>query len=122
MIELRNKQNTGWAQKGPDDLLAITYPTSDVQRSLEAVSAATPGKPIVFLGQRGRGGLRRDSCQVHWWFHHQARYPHPPLVPRRCFHRSPNTTLVATCGDRDPVGASLPFSWLADRAVPRVRV
>ena len=54
-IELRNKQNTGWAQKGPVDLLAITYPTSDVQRSLEAVSAATPGKPIVFLGQRGCG-------------------------------------------------------------------
>ena len=46
-IELRNKQNTGWAQKGPEDLLAITYPTSDVMRSLEAVSAATPGKPVV---------------------------------------------------------------------------
>ena len=54
-IELRNKQNTGWAQRGPEDLLAITYPTSDVQRSLEAVSAAAPGKPVVFLGQRGRG-------------------------------------------------------------------
>ena len=54
-IELRNKQNTGWAQKGPEDLLAITYPTSDVQRSLDAVSAATPPRPIVFLGQRGRG-------------------------------------------------------------------
>ena len=54
-IELRNKQNTGWVQRGPDDLLRITYPTADVQRSLEAVSAATPGKPIVFLGQRGRG-------------------------------------------------------------------
>ncbi|MBT3361856.1 MAG: DUF499 domain-containing protein, partial [Rhodospirillales bacterium] len=54
-IELRNKQNTGWAQRGPEDLLAITYPTSDVQRSLEAISAARPGKPIVFLGQRGRG-------------------------------------------------------------------
>jgi len=54
-IELRNKQNTGWAQRGPDDLLRITYPTSDVQRSLEAVSTATPGKPVVFLGQRGRG-------------------------------------------------------------------
>ena len=54
-IELRNKQNTGWAQKGPEELLQITYPTSDVQRSLEAVSDATPGRPIVFLGQRGRG-------------------------------------------------------------------
>ena len=29
-IELRNKQNTGWAQKGPEALLTITYPTSDV--------------------------------------------------------------------------------------------
>ena len=54
-IELRNKQNTGWAQKGPEALLAITYPTSDVLRSLEAVSAPRPGKPVVFLGQRGRG-------------------------------------------------------------------
>ncbi len=54
-IELRNKQNTGWAQKGPDELLRITYPTFDVQRSLEAVSTASPGKPVVFLGQRGRG-------------------------------------------------------------------
>lgn len=54
-IELRNKQNTGWAQKGPDELLRITYPTFDVQRSLEAISTAAPGKPIVFLGQRGRG-------------------------------------------------------------------
>ncbi len=50
-IEVRNKQNTAWVQKGPDDLLTITYPTSDVQGSLEAVSAATPGKPIVFFGQ-----------------------------------------------------------------------
>ena len=53
-IELCTKQNTGWAQKGPEDLLAITYPTSDVQRSLEAVSTLSPGKPIVFLGQRYR--------------------------------------------------------------------
>ncbi len=54
-IELRNKQNTGWAQRGPKEILGITYPTADVQRSLEAVSVASPGKPIVFLGQRGRG-------------------------------------------------------------------
>ena len=54
-IELRNKQNTGWAQKAPEALLGITYPTSDVRRSLEAISTTTPGKPVVFLGQRGRG-------------------------------------------------------------------
>jgi len=69
-IELRNKQNTGWAQKGPDDLLTITYPTSDVQRSLEAVSAATPGKPIVFLGQRGRG-----KSHIMALLHHAVESP-----------------------------------------------
>ena len=69
-IELRNKQNTGWAQKGPDDLLAITYPTSDVQRSLDAVSAATPGKPIVFLGQRGRG-----KSHIMALLHHAVESP-----------------------------------------------
>ena len=36
-IELRNKQNTGWAQRDPVELLRMTYPTSDVQRALEAV-------------------------------------------------------------------------------------
>ena len=64
-IELRNKQNTGWAQKGPEDLLAITYPTSDVQRSLEAISAAMPGKSIVFLGQRGRGKSHNMALLHH---------------------------------------------------------
>jgi predicted AAA+ superfamily ATPase len=54
-IELHNRQNSGWAQREPTELLRITYPTADVQRSLEAVSRATIGKPIVLLGQRGRG-------------------------------------------------------------------
>ena len=33
-IELRNRQNSGWAQRDPSELLRITYPTVDVQRSL----------------------------------------------------------------------------------------
>ena len=69
-IELRNKQNTGWAQKSPEALLAITYPTLDVRRSLEAVSAATPGKPIVFLGQRGRG-----KSHIMALLHHAIKSP-----------------------------------------------
>ena len=70
-IELRNKQNTGWAQKGPEALLAITYPTSDVLRSLEAVSAATLGKPVVLLGQRGRG-----KSHIMALLHHAIESPH----------------------------------------------
>jgi len=54
-IELRNRQNTGWAQRDPLDLLRMTYPTSDVQRSLEAVSQAAAGRPVLLKGQRGRG-------------------------------------------------------------------
>lgn len=55
-IELCNRQNTGWAQRGkPDELLEITFPTADVQRALDAVSAAAAGKPVVLLGQRGSG-------------------------------------------------------------------
>lgn len=54
-IELRNKQNSGWAQKDPSELLRITYPTQDVQRALEAISTGANGCPVVFLGQRGRG-------------------------------------------------------------------
>jgi len=54
-IELRNRHNSGWAQREPGELLDITYPTADVQRALTAISTAATGKPIVFLGQRGRG-------------------------------------------------------------------
>ena len=54
-IELRNKQNTGWAQREPIELLRMTYPTADVQRALEAVSRASAGRPILLKGQRGRG-------------------------------------------------------------------
>jgi hypothetical protein len=54
-IELRNKQNSGWAQRDPADLLRITYPTADVQNALHAISRDAAGKPVVFLGPRGRG-------------------------------------------------------------------
>jgi hypothetical protein len=55
-IELSNRQNTGWTQqKAATELLDITYPTGDVRRALDAVSAATAGKPIVMMGQRGSG-------------------------------------------------------------------
>lgn len=54
-IELRNRQGTGWTQKDPTELLRITYPTGDVQRALSGISTDAQGRPLVFLGQRGRG-------------------------------------------------------------------
>jgi hypothetical protein len=54
-IELRNRQATGWTQRDPTELLGITYPTIDVQRALAGISTGAKGRPLVFLGQRGRG-------------------------------------------------------------------
>ncbi|MFW6114615.1 MAG: DUF499 domain-containing protein, partial [bacterium] len=72
-IELRNKQNSGWAQRtDPTPLLEITYPTADVQRALQAVSATEAGRPIVFIGQRGRG-----KSHIMAVLHHAFDQPHP---------------------------------------------
>ena len=55
-IELSNRQNTGWTQRrAATELLDITYPTGDVRRALDAVSATSAGTPIVMMGQRGSG-------------------------------------------------------------------
>jgi hypothetical protein len=72
-IELSNQQNSGWAQR-PDstELLEITYPTSDVQRALQAVSASAAGRPVVFIGQRGRG-----KSHIMGLLHHAFLNPVP---------------------------------------------
>lgn len=54
-ISLRRKDNTGAAQREPDFILSITYPTADVQTALRAVSEGRPKRPIVLMGDRGRG-------------------------------------------------------------------
>src|SRR5580704_6215355 len=69
-IELRNKQNTGWAQRDPGELLRMTYPTADVQRALEAVSKASAGRPILLKGQRGRG-----KSHIMALLHHAFKSP-----------------------------------------------
>ena len=73
-IELCNRQNSGWAQRtDPTELLEITYPTADVQRALEAVSTAAAGRPVVFIGQRGRG-----KSHIMALLHHA--FPNPAAV------------------------------------------
>jgi hypothetical protein len=99
-IELHNKQNSGWAQRGATDLLRITYPTADVQNALHAISRDASGKPIVFLGQRGRGkshimallhhAVESPDLVERWARDWAARLPEPApilagLVLRRGF-------------------------------------
>ena len=54
-IALRTSDNQGAAQKAPDHILSITYPTADVQTAMKAISAKNTGRPIVLMGDRGRG-------------------------------------------------------------------
>jgi hypothetical protein len=54
-IALRTSDNQGAAQKSPDHILSITYPTADIQTALKAISVKNSRRPIVLMGDRGRG-------------------------------------------------------------------
>lgn len=54
-IALRTSDNQGAAQKSPDHILSITYPTADIQIALKALRANRNGAPVVLIGDRGRG-------------------------------------------------------------------
>ncbi len=54
-IALRTSDNQGAVQKSPDYILSITYPTADVQTALKAISVKNAGRPIILMGDRGRG-------------------------------------------------------------------
>ena len=54
-IALRTSDNKGAAQQDPNHILALTYPTADVQTALKAISIKHSGCPIVIMGDRGRG-------------------------------------------------------------------
>lgn len=54
-ISLRTSDNQGAAQKSPDYILPLTYPTADIQTALKAINIKRSGRPIVLMGGRGRG-------------------------------------------------------------------
>lgn len=54
-IALRRADNKGAAQQDPKQILDITYPTADVQTALRNISSSRAGRPIVLMGDRGRG-------------------------------------------------------------------
>lgn len=63
-IELTNKNNTGATQVAAKDFLAITYPTSDVLKLLEA-SGPDQGRPVVLKGERGQGKSHLMAALFH---------------------------------------------------------
>ncbi|MGB2985829.1 MAG: DUF499 domain-containing protein, partial [Phycisphaerae bacterium] len=54
-IALRRADNKGAAQQPADQILDITYPTADVQNALRNIGTGRAGRPIVLMGDRGRG-------------------------------------------------------------------
>ncbi len=42
-------------EKPPDYILSITYPTADILTALKAISSTRSGRPIILMGDRGRG-------------------------------------------------------------------
>lgn len=54
-ISLRTSDDQGAAQKSPNYILSITYPTVDIQTALKSISSKRSGRPVVVMGDRGRG-------------------------------------------------------------------
>src|ERR1035437_1488821 len=54
-ISLVEPDGTGATQVAPDKILAITYPTGDIQTALRAFHGSRPPRPLVLQGSRGKG-------------------------------------------------------------------
>lgn len=63
-IELTNKNNTGATQVPAADFLAITYPTTDVLKTLEA-AGPNQGRPVTLKGERGQGKSHLMAALFH---------------------------------------------------------
>ena len=63
-IELTNKNNTGATQIAASDFLRITYPTTDLLKTLEAMGP-DHGRPITLKGDRGQGKSHLMAALFH---------------------------------------------------------
>ena len=81
-IELTNKNNTGATQIPAADFLEITYPTTDVLKTLEA-AAPHQGRPVTLKGGRGQGKSHlmaalyhalNDNSATQRWLDHWASH------------------------------------------------
>lgn len=81
-IALRRADNKGAAQQAPEQILNITYPTADVQNALCNISFARSGRPIVLMGDRGRGKSHIMAVILH------RELNHPGLLPEGASYSS----------------------------------
>ncbi len=65
-IELSNDTKTGATQIAAQEFLAITYPTHDLLKGIEAVGP-NQGRPVVVIGERGLGKSHFGSSGLGRW-------------------------------------------------------
>lgn len=63
-IELANDANSGATQITAQDFLAITYPTHDLLKGIEAIGPGK-GRPVVIIGERGQGKSHLMAALYH---------------------------------------------------------
>lgn len=63
-IELTNKNNTGATQIPAADFLRITYPSTDLLKTLEAAGPGQ-GRPVTLKGERGQGKSHLMAALYH---------------------------------------------------------
>ena len=63
-IELTNKNNTGATQIPATDFLRITYPSTDLLKTLEA-AGPNQGRPVTLKGERGQGKSHIMAALFH---------------------------------------------------------
>lgn len=101
MISLRD-EGRGAAEIGPDYILSITYPTADVQTALRNVSKARATKPIVLMGDRGRG-----KSHIMAVIHHALE---SPKAVEKWAHEWGKATGTAALSDLELESAYVPIS------------
>ena len=63
-IELTNSSKTGATQIPASEFLKITYPTTDLLKTLEA-AGPKHGRPVTLKGERGQGKSHLMAALIH---------------------------------------------------------
>src|SRR6266496_89987 len=64
-ITFHRDDGSGALDIAPQLFFEITYPSLDMQKALEAISQKSAGRPVVLLGERGRGKSHIMAAQHH---------------------------------------------------------
>ncbi len=74
-IVFHRDDGSGALDQNGSDFLSITYPVADLQNALIAISTARVGRPVVLIGERGRG-----KSHIMAVLHHALAKPEQAMV------------------------------------------